>query len=222
MGWAGFLSMALFRLPLLFKNSLSFWKLLGCGKNGTFDINPDWRQWGIITAQPLTNHLAANSNKFLYGSFISGWWRFFNCEVYTILLEPLEGHGKWDGKDVFGIFPKQSAYDGKIAVLTRATIRISRLKNFWKNVDGVASKMHSADGFITSVGIGEMPWIRQATFSIWQSKAQMKSFAYKMHEHANVIKKTRTEKWYSEDMFVRFRPIASFGTLNGADPLHVV
>ena len=137
-----------------------------------------------------------------------------------MLLEPLEGHGKWNGEEVFGQLPRQSGYEGKIAVLTRATIRLSRLKNFWKNVDGVAAKMHRADGFITSVGIGEMPWIRQATFSIWQSKTQMKNFAYKMHEHADVIKKTHKEKWYSEDMFVRFRPLASFGTLHGADPLH--
>ncbi|MBG9377018.1 DUF3291 domain-containing protein [Panacibacter sp. DH6] len=211
--------MALFRLPLLMKSRIRFCKLLGCGKNGTFDIHPDWRQWGIITMQPVATG-ATVTNRVLYGGFISGWWHFFKCEVYTMLLEPLEGHGKWNGEEVFGQLPRQSGYEGKIAVLTRATIRLSRLKNFWKNVDGVAAKMHRADGFITSVGIGEMPWIRQATFSIWQSKTQMKNFAYKMHEHADVIKKTHKEKWYSEDMFVRFRPLASFGTLHGADPLH--
>lgn len=219
MGWAGFLSMALFRLPLFVKSKISFWKLLGCGKKGTFDVYPDWRQWGVLTVQPIKEITAININKTLYGSFINSWWKFFGCEVYTILLEPIEGYGKWNGREVFGKLTKQQDYEGKIAVLTRATIRLSRLKNFWQHVDAVANKMHSADGLITSVGIGEMPWIRQATFSIWESKEQMKNFAYKMHEHANVIKKTREEKWYREDMFVRFKPLASFGTLNGNDPL---
>jgi len=226
MGWAGFLSMALFRLPLYFNRKINFWKLLGCGKNGTFDIHPDWRQWGILSVTGLV-HDSSKSNyespsinyKPLYSSFISNWWNFFHCEVYTILLQPIEGHGTWDGKEVFGTLPKQTEYEGLIAVLTRATIRLTRLKNFWKNADGVANKMNNAKGLISSVGIGEVPWIKQATFSIWESKEHMKQFAYKMQEHTEVIQKTRKENWYSEDMFIRFKILASFGTLHGNDPL---
>jgi hypothetical protein len=106
-----------------------------------------------------------------------------------------------------------------IATLTRATIRINKLRSFWKNVDGVANQMRAADGFITSLGIGEVPWIKQATFSVWKSKVHMKQFAYQMHQHAEVIRKTRQENWYSEDMFVRFKILSSKGTLRGKDPL---
>jgi heme-degrading monooxygenase HmoA len=67
--------------------------------------------------------------------------------------------------------------------------------------------MATAPGFITSVGIGEVPFIKQATFSIWESKEQMRSFAYKLPLHKEVIKKTHQEKWYSEDMFTRFKVI---------------
>jgi Domain of unknown function (DUF3291) len=221
MGWAGFLSMALFRIPLLFNKQISFWKLLGCGRNGTFDIHPDWLQWGILTVNgqwSMVNEKKEN-NKLLYGYLINAWWKFFRCETYTIILEPIEGHGTWDGKEVFGKLPKQSEYEGLIAVLTRATIRLNRLKNFWKHVDAVATQMNNADGFITSVGIGEVPWIKQATFSVWESKEHMKDFAYKMKDHAEVIRKTRQENWYSEDMFVRFKILGSIGTLNGIDPL---
>ena len=228
MGWAGFLSMALFRIPLHFNKQTSFWKLLGCGKNGTFDIHPDWRQWGILTVNgessmvngewAMVNEIKGKHKHFC-GSFVHAWWKFFRCEVYTIILEPIEGHGTWDGKEVFGTLPKQSGYEGMIAILTRATIRLSRLKNFWKHVDAVAAQMNNADGFITSAGIGEMPWIKQATFSIWESKGHMKAFAYRMKDHAEVVRKTRQEKWYSEDMFVRFKIIASSGTLHGIDPL---
>ena len=136
-----------------------------------------------------------------------------------MILDPIEGHGTWDGKEVFGSLPKQTEYEGLVAVLTRATIRLNKLKSFWKNVNSVATRMNDAPGFITSIGIGEVPWIKQATFSIWQSKEHMKQFAYKMHEHAEVIRKTKKENWYSEDMFVRFKPLASFGTLRGINPL---
>ncbi|HLL42103.1 MAG TPA: hypothetical protein VK369_03145, partial [Segetibacter sp.] len=60
---------------------------------------------------------------------------------------------------------------------------------------------------------------KQATFSIWKNKDGLKTFAYKMHEHIEVIRKTRQEKWYSEDMFVRFKIIASLGSIKGINPL---
>ena len=214
MGWAGFLSMAIFRIPLSLNKKISFWKLLGCGKNGTFDKKPDWRQWGVLSVSSLGS---AGSRK--TPDFILQWWNFFNCEIWTLTLQPIEGHGTWDGKRCFGDLPKQTDYEGRIGVLTRATIRISKLNSFWKNVDGVASQMAGADGFITSLGIGEVPWIKQATFSIWESKAQMKQFAYQMQQHAEVVRKTRQENWYSEDMFVRFSILRSEGSLQGKNPL---
>ena len=38
-------------------------------------------------------------------------------------------------------------------------------------------------------------------------------------KHIEEYQKTKKEDWYSEEMFVRFIPIASFGTLKGIDPL---
>ena len=73
--------------------------------------------------------------------------------------------------------------------------------------------MATAAGFRFSIGVGEVPWIKQATFSIWNSKADMKAFAYGMKEHAAVIQKTRKEDWYSEDMFTRFKIIQVLGAL---------
>ncbi len=219
-----FLAMALFRLPLWRNKNITFYKLMGSGKNGTFDKTPDLQQWAIMAAYDSGNLQDSGMLKQagyirqLYGSFIAGWVRFFKCEVWTVLLEPTEGHGKWDGKEPFGQLPKQSSLPGAVAVLTRATIRLSRLKQFWANVDGVASRMSGADGFITSLGIGEVPWIKQATFSVWQSREAMRNFAYKMKEHAEVVRKTHSEKWYSEDMFVRFRILDSTGTINKQNP----
>jgi hypothetical protein len=220
-----FVAMALWRLPLWRSRRNSFYKLMGSGRNGTFDKTPDLQQWGIITSMKGMEHAGEDFLRqpdyiyHLYGSFIATWLRFFGCEVWTVLLEPTEGHGKWDGKEPFGKLPKQGNDTGPVAVLTRATIRISRLTQFWKHVDGVASRMADSAGFITSLGVGEVPWIKQATFSVWQSREAMRNFAYKMKEHADVVKKTHQEKWYSEDMFVRFNIIASTGTINNHNPL---
>ena len=43
-----FLSMAVFRFPLFFNKKISFYKLMGSGKNGTFDKEPDLNQWAIF------------------------------------------------------------------------------------------------------------------------------------------------------------------------------
>lgn len=217
-----FFAMAVFRLPLWLSKNISFYKLMGSGKNGTFDKTPDLQQWAILTVQQTAfNEISVELNKQLFGSFIAKWLGFFKCETFTMLLEPIEGHGTWDGKHVFGMLPSKSDYEGEIAVITRATIHLNKLKYFWQNVAGVANKMTTAKGFITSFGIGEIPWIKQATFSIWESKEAMKAFAYGMKEHSEVIQKTRQQKWYSEDMFTRFKIINSRGTIKGISPLKV-
>lgn len=202
-----FFAMAIHRFPLWLNKNISFYKLMGTGKNGTFDKKPDLNQWAIMAAYK-TEITDTNIEK-LYGKFISKWLSVFKCTVHTHLLEPIEGHGTWDSKKPFGNLPPKSDFEGKIAVITRATIRLSKLKFFWENVAPIAVKMSTAKGFITSYGVGEIPWIKQATFSIWDSKEDMKNFAYGMKEHAEVIKKTRQQKWYSEDMFTRFRIIST-------------
>jgi heme-degrading monooxygenase HmoA len=214
LGWAGFLSMAVFRLPLWMNRRLGFWKLMGCGRNGSFDIHPDWRQWGLLLV-PSSDEAAVEPEP---PSFILAWWKFFNCERCTFVLQPAEGHGSWDGLQCFGPLLRGSGSEGMIAVLTRATIRLNRLRRFWQHVPAAAAPMDETPGFITSIGIGEVPWIKQATFSIWASRDAMKAYAYHS-AHAAVIRKTRAENWYSEEMFVRFAVLAVKGTIRGKQPL---
>lgn len=201
-----FFAMAIHRFPLWLNKNIAFYKLMGSGKNGTFDKVPDLRQWAILTVykeMPSFDNADLLPEK-LYGKFIAAWFRFFKCGLHTYILDAVDGHGKWDGKDAFGDIERREI-DGKIAVLTRATIKLNKLKYFWAHVAPVAAKMNTAKGFVTSYGIGEVPWIKQATFSIWESKEDMIAFAYGMQEHREVVKMTRAQKWYSEDMFVRFK-----------------
>lgn len=221
-----FLAMALFRIPLWFSKRSSFWKLMGNGKGGSFSKTPDLQQWAILTVSHLHfKHVQLKHSpaevvvRRLYGPFISWWLRLFGCETTTYLLVPVEGHGSWDGKNAFGELPHKSAYDGIIAVLTRATIRMSGQKRFWSHVQQVAERMRQSPGFITSYGIGEVPYFKQATFSIWENKEALKNFAYQTTEHTAVIEKTRKENWYSEDMFVRFRIDGCIASIAQHNPL---
>jgi len=207
-------AMAIHRLFMWLRKSCTFWKLLGSGHNGTFDLQPDWQQWGLLAVWDDREDF----DRFYANSFVAWWWKLLATETWTVLCQPLQSHGKWDGKEPFGK-PDITTYNGPVAVLTRATIRISKLKNFWSHVDEVASLMTRTKGFITSFGVGEAPAYRQATFSIWESLEDVKSFAYQSREHAEVIKKTRAENWYSEELFARFKPLESFGTIKGKDPL---
>lgn len=219
-GWAipiAFMAMVLFRIPLFFRKKLLFWRLMGSGKNGTFDKTPDLKQWAIMGVfdgksatqfDKMFNHETILQHA--YGTFIAGWLKLFCLESHTFLLEPIESHGIWNGRKVFGDLPKNSEYEGQIAVMTRATIRFSKLNRFWAHVPEAAMEMANAEGFIKSYGVGEWPWIKQATFSIWENKAAMRKFAYQSPYHKEVIRKTHAENWYSEEMFTRFKVITKF------------
>ncbi|GAB3512634.1 hypothetical protein GCM10027442_24110 [Emticicia fontis] len=197
------------RLPLWFTHGLTFWKLLGCGRNGSFDIQPDLEQWGLLAVWETEEDFI----NFQQNSFLQKWWKLFSKEQWTILCQSYESHGKWDGKEPFKSENINNNYQGKIVVLTRASIRLSKLKDFWSNVPAVSNHVKQARGFITSIGIGELPFIRQATFSIWESLDDVKQFAYRQREHADVIKKTRKAEWYSEELFARFIPIRIEGKM---------
>lgn len=212
------LAMAIHRIPLWLTSKITFYKLLGCGKNGTFDLKPDWQQWGLLA----TWKNQADFDQFYSSSFIAWWWKTFSNEQWTILCEPLISRGKWDEIDPFIVENTELNYAGPVVVLTRASIRLGKLKRFWMNVDNVAQLMCNSPGYLTSIGIGEAPFFLQGTFSVWKDIGSMQAFAYQSPEHIAVIRKTREEKWYSEELFARFKPVKAFGTIKGINPLNGV
>ncbi|WP_316737169.1 DUF3291 domain-containing protein [Pedobacter aquatilis] len=206
-----FLGMAVLRLPLWLNKKCQFWKLMGSGKDAQVDLPPDFKHWAILT----TWDNEADCNDFYTSSFPIKWFRKFGKEEFTILLKPLASHGLWSGKQPFKVSNDKPVVNTKVAVITRAAIRFSKLKEFKSNIARAAAEMRKADGFILSAGIGENPFLDQATFSIWENLENMKNYAYKSVDHSDVIKLTRERKWYSEELFARFEIIKCSGSLNG-------
>ena len=218
-------AMARFRFPLSRRQDIKCWKLMGTGKNGTFDLTPDLKQWAVMVfmeADPRAGDMTLTGealNQRLYGDHITRKWSDWGCETWTILMEVAEGHGTWDGLELGTRSGHRNSFEGPVAILTRATIRWSKLRSFWTHVAPVAKRFFHAPGVLFSVGIGEAPLFRQTTVSLWSDIQQMKDFPYRSAKHREVIGKTRSERWYAEEMFLRFKPITTTGSIGGVDPL---
>jgi hypothetical protein len=103
-------------------------------------------------------------------------------------------------------------------VLTRATVRPSRWHRFRGSRPPVSAELAAAPGLLAAVAIGEAPIGLQATFSVWADAAAVRAFA-RGPEHADVVRRTRREGWYGEELFARFTPLGSSGTWDGHDPV---
>ena len=207
------LAMGMFRTKLHSQQGCTFFKLLGSSKAGTFQFKPDWCKWALLAVW----NDRMDFDDFYSQSYISKWWDRFTTERWTILMEPLQSRGTWDGVEPFGK-TNRNDYNGLIVVLTRATISHKKIRRFWAHVADVEEAMRKSDGYLMSLGIGELYHLA-ATFSVWRDKDSMQAFAYQRPQHVDVIKKTRDEHWHKEDLFARFKPLESFGTIDGADPL---
>ncbi|QCR22017.1 spheroidene monooxygenase [Pontibacter sp. SGAir0037] len=194
---------------------LLFFKLLGSGQGKGFSIKPNFYRYGLL----CTWESEEAAKAFLHHSCLLEEYKKHTFESWTLYLEPLQSHGLWDKQSPFEPFSHRKAAEGPIAVLTRASINWRALPGFWKFVPKTSKALENAQGLICSIGLGELPFVRQATFSVWESAAAMKQYAYHNPLHQEVMKRTRAENWYSEELFARFIPIASEGTWNGVDPV---
>ena len=193
---------------------LRFWKLLGTGHGRGFSLRPDFSRYGLLA---VWEHRAA-ANAFFERSTLVAGYRSHAREVWTAYLETSSAHGAWSGVNPFLPAGAHNG-SGPVAVLTRASIRWSRLRAFWRAVPQTTVALDRAGGLLASIGTGETPVVRPATFSLWRSTADLEAYAYQAQEHVAVIRRRQDEGWYTEELFARFRPIESTGTWNGTDPL---
>jgi hypothetical protein len=188
-------AMALDRFVLHGSNNVGFYKSLGTGKGETFTpADANALRWGLIAQ--------VNDVEEFDQSFIVKKWRKNSVEEFRAVLEPISSHGKWAGKEPFIASVKD--WDGQVAAITRARIKWSQNFRFWSSVPPVTVSLKSAPGLVAAIGIGEAPIGLQGTFSLWESAAAIREFAYKGAAHQKAIADTSAYNWYSEELFARF------------------
>lgn len=178
---------------------LSFAKTLGTGGGNGFSILPNWGVYALLGVWDTEGGAENFENSTIFAEYSK---RATECT--TFVLQTVHAHGKWDGVEPFETVGTYNP-DEQIAVITRATIRPRKLPDFWRFVPSVSRAMMAAEARQYSIGIGELPIVQQATFSIWESGAAMQNQAYKHASHSDVVRRTRSRDWYSEELFARFR-----------------
>jgi hypothetical protein len=192
---------------------LRFAKLLGTGDGHTFTVrDADLRHWGLLA----TWSSAAAAEAFESGPVARGWGRVA-YERLRVDLRPMASRGEWSGRRPFGE-PTPMPHDGAVASVTRARITPRRMASFWRAVPPVSADLALCAGLRLAVGIGEAPIGLQGTFSLWSTADALTEFAHRRGPHSDVVARTTTEAWYSEELFARFAVLSVDGTFAARTP----
>lgn len=195
---------------LLSTKGLSFFKLMGSGAGEGFSLRPDFSVYcllGVWEEQDFSESFFEHSA--VYRAFAD-----HAEECWTVFAHATRARGLWSGIQPFECYPELKTEGIKIA-LTRASIRWKRLGEFWRHVPASSRAIASAEGVLFSKGVGELPFVQQATVSIWKNEAAMRKFAYQDSGHREIVSKTVKRKWYSEELFGSFVPFKEQGTWQG-------
>jgi hypothetical protein len=196
---------------------LRFFQLLGSGAANGFGLWPNLQRYGLLAVWDS----AATAEAFFGQHPLWVEYRRRSQEIWRVDLAPLKAHGLWNGQNPFDYAaPAPAPPDlAPVAVLTRAAIRWPKTPRFWRFVAPTSAALAQAAGVRMAIGLGELPVVRQATFSVWETAQAMQQYAYRDERHREVIQLTRRENWYAEELFARFAVLGSAGTMDGRNPL---
>ncbi len=192
-----------------------FWKLCGSGTGEGFTPKPNWGVWTILAVWP--DEFAAREGV----AAMPVWqrWRARAAEDWHLILQPVAARGSWSGVNPFLPDPGTRPQGGKVAVLTRATLRPRHALQFWKRVPKISDAIGRNPDVDFKIGIGEMPFLHQVTFSVWPDAPAMSRFAHADGPHACAVRDVRAGDWFAEELYARFRLLGTIGSWGGRDPI---
>lgn len=192
---------------------LRFARVLGTASGTTYaprDADPS--RWAILATWADQYAAAAYEQSELIGR-----WQDSAIESWTARLHPRASRGRWSGREPFGQPAGDHAAEGPVAALTRARLHPLRSKRFRRAVGPVAQQLSGQDGLIFGLGIGEWPVGLQGTFSLWSTTGALRDFAYGGGAHHEVVRRTPSERWFSEELFARFSVLRASGSVDGIE-----
>ena len=204
-----FAHLAFGRFVLSRTPGLRFCKVLGSGRNAGFLPTPSWTHQGLFCAFDDD----ASADAFLAGpSILLTSIRGHACELFTAKLRAYASRGLWSGVAPLQI--TKGPPTGPIASLTRASIKPGKARAFWKHAPPSEISLHAAEGCLLAAGIGELPLLRQATFTIWETETAMERYA-RSGAHLAAIRDAHANGYFTESLFARFIPYAMTGCWAG-------
>jgi hypothetical protein len=189
---------------------LLFSKVLGSGYEGGFGLRPSPSRQGVFG---LFESLET-AQEFVANSSLLQAYQQRSDEFFWALLKTWSCRGSWDGQslDVCTAQPIK----GPVAALTRASIKLAKAPAFWRHAPPSQNALTNAKGCQLAVGLGEAPFVRQATFTIWDSVSDMNAYA-RTGAHLEAIQDAAQNDYFSESMFARFVPLQMQGQWHGKD-----
>lgn len=209
--WA-FSQMGLARGPISRLPEIGFWKLFGTGTGEGFTPVPNTGVYAIIATWPSRAAAEAAVKR----SAVFARYRAHADEVYTLYLSATSSRGAWDGGAPFEVAAQRP---GPVAVLTRATLKKRAVLPFWSQVPDIEDLVRDQEALLFKIGMGEVPWLQQVTFSVWSDSEAMCAFARGDGAHLAAIRRVREGGWFDEELYARFSVIGVEGTWAGCTPV---
>ena len=148
---------------------LRFWRLLGTGRGKTMTLSADLRRWALFAVWEEEAALDAFLAQLGGGRTVARAGPGDLARAAGAAARATAPGAAAIRSSGAASPPLGPAADGPVAILTRATIRPRRLVRFYGAIRPPAADLLRQPGLIDSVGIGEWPLARQATFSLWRS-----------------------------------------------------
>ncbi len=182
-------------------------KVMGSGDGGGFGLKPSGSRQALFCL--FSNEESADA--FLQSTIAQGYQQRAQ-EFCSAKLRAYSCKGTWSRNSI--TVTASLPENGPIAALTRASIRPFSALRFWRMQPASEVSLNAASGCLLATGLGEAPFLRQATFSLWESTAAMDAYA-RTGAHLAAIRAAHEGAYFSESMFARFVPLSLIGSWRG-------